>query len=531
MRGSKAYWEGELSSSALSTATALTALTLAGSNRANLQAGYDWLLQHQNADGGWGDTVRSYSNPSTTALCWAALGLRGITSERAENWIRQRTGSLSPEAVADSIIRRYGNDRTFSVPILTMCALSGKLGPGPESWREVIQLPFELAAFPPEFFSALRLPVVSYALPALIAIGLVKHKKAPTPNALLRCLRNGLTERTLKLLHRIQPTNGGFLEATPLTSFVLMSLAGAGLANIEVAKRAESFLVASQRQDGSWPIDTNLETWVTTLTVNSGHPIPDKQRLIDWLVNQQYKELHLYTNAPPGGWAWTSLPGGVPDADDTAGALLALQRLGASKDSAALGVKWLLGLQNADGGIPTFCRGWGELPFDRSAPDLTAHAIRAWSAWLPQLGTPDLKEAIRRACWYLAATQQKDGSWLPLWFGNQDHPNEENPVYGTSKVLQAIRGIRSLQNEYKKGVEFLTRAAPTLESVEELSLAVEAVPSKPLVQRLCDKIEAGNHHVPSPIGFYFAKLWYFEKMYPLIFARGALSHVQGLHLA
>ncbi|MEZ6048428.1 MAG: hypothetical protein R3C11_23220 [Planctomycetaceae bacterium] len=40
-------------------------------------------------------------------------------------------------------------------------------------------------------------------------------------------------------------------------------------------------------------------------------------------------------------------------------------------------MNWLLDLQNRDGGWPTFCRGWGALPFDRSAPDLTAHALRA----------------------------------------------------------------------------------------------------------------------------------------------------------
>ena len=26
-------------------------------------------------------------------------------------------------------------------------------------------------------------------------------------------------------------------------------------------------------------------------------------------------------------------------------------------------------------------------------------------------------------------------SWIPLWFGNQDDPREENPIYGTAKVL------------------------------------------------------------------------------------------------
>jgi squalene-hopene/tetraprenyl-beta-curcumene cyclase len=28
---------------------------------------------------------------------------------------------------------------------------------------------------------------------------------------------------------------------------------------------------------------------------------------------------------------------------------------------------------------------------------------------------------------------------------------------------------------------------------------------------------------PAPIGFYFAKLWYFERLYPLIFATAALN--------
>jgi len=27
----------------------------------------------------------------------------------------------------------------------------------------------------------------------------------------------------------------------------------------------------------------------------------------------------------------------------------------------------------------------------------------------------------------------------------------------------------------------------------------------------------------SPIGFYFAKLWYYEKLYPIIFTVGALN--------
>ena len=59
------------------------------------------------------------------------------------------------QAIAD----RYGKDRTFSVPILTMLSLAGRLGADP--WRLVPQLPFELAACPHRWFQWLRLPVGS----------------------------------------------------------------------------------------------------------------------------------------------------------------------------------------------------------------------------------------------------------------------------------------------------------------------------------------------------------------------------------
>ena len=37
-------------------------------HREHIDAGVKWLVAHQNADGGWGDTVKSFSNISTTML-------------------------------------------------------------------------------------------------------------------------------------------------------------------------------------------------------------------------------------------------------------------------------------------------------------------------------------------------------------------------------------------------------------------------------------------------------------------------------
>ena len=104
-------------------------------------------------------------------------------------------------------------------------------------------------------------------------------------------------------------------------------------------------------------------------------------------------------------------------------------------EAARAGIEWLLGLQNSDGGWPTFCRGWGKLPFDRSSADLTAHVLRGFAAWRHEPFAREFAPAVEPGFDYLERIQRQDGSWVPLWFGNQDDPGEENPIYGTARVL------------------------------------------------------------------------------------------------
>lgn len=576
-RNPAGHWEGHLSSSALSTATALFALSLYQEHHAAdlsplISGGIDWLLKNQNPDGGWGDTTVSHSNISTTALCWAALTVAAERSaaaiRAAETWLTRAAGSLQPDAIANTIAARYGKDRTFSVPILTLCALAGKLGQGPGAWARITQLPFELAALPQSWFRFIRLPVVSYALPALISMGLARNRHKPTRNPLTRLLRRLATSRVLKVLTQIQPKGGGFLEATPLTSFVVMSLIGADCADHPVVRHGVDFLIRSARPDGSWPIDTNLATWITTLSINAlasadrasmpAHLNPsERATLRDWLLNQQYRVRHPYTGAPPGAWAWTDLPGGVPDADDTAGALIALHHLGeinpAVTQAAESGINWLINLQNRDGGIPTFCKGWTNLPFDRSGADLTAHALQAWRIWRDQVNpalAARISKAETRALGYLARVQSPDGSWTPLWFGNQDASNEENRTYGTARVLIGLLTLSRLTPIASRAVQWLlTTQNPdggwggekgVISSIEETGLATHALamaaqaqascPDPPLLKAitkarnyLVQRTSAATQFPPTPIGFYFAKLWYFEREYPLIFT------IAGLH--
>jgi len=578
-RGDRPYWLGRLSDSALATATATTALHLAdpAANASRVERALTWLAADQNDDGGWGDSPDSPSNPSCTALVMAAHRICDRPIDPRGPAYLASTGGLA------AIPARYGPDRTFSIPIMTHAALAGLV-----DWSDVPPLPLELAALPRWSFRIGPMPVVSYALPALIAIGLVNLVHRPPRNVLVRMLRRSVTGRVLRRLATIQPASGGFLEAAPLTSFVTMSMVAAGRADHPVTRRALAFLHGAQRECGAWAIDENVSVWNTTMAVNAlGRGDEDT---LTWLLAQQNRTTHPYTNSPPGGWGWSHLPGSVPDADDTAGALLALTHLPAREEATAAAtdaLRWLLDLQNRDGGWPTFCRGWGKLEFDRSAPDLTAHALRALAIISPPnqdvrvarlarkpcrapSGTPHasgatqvasnlchpmssdtatqrrVHRAMAAGLRFLAASQRPDGSWLPLWFGSQHAADQANPVFGTARVLTAYRDLGLMDDKPALAARvYLTDAAAAdggwgaapgaPATMEETAVALDALagsddldedsPVRRGADWLAERIASGGMDAPNPIGLYFARLWYHERMYPITLSVGALRRV------
>jgi len=492
----------------------------------------------------------------------------------ATAWLSERAGGLSPGRISVAVRDVYREDTTFSAPILAMCALAGRLGEGSAAWGQVPPLPFEWAVVPRRLLRWLRVGVVSYALPALIAVGLARHRLAESTGrveaadilrgacrAVRGRVRQRVVPRALQLLGEIQPTNGGFLEAAPLTGFVVMCLKGAGYGDHTVVGRGTRFLAGAARSDGSWPIDTDLATWLTTASVAAlgeeglvylrAEQVSAVRR---WLMSQWVDLRHPYTCAPPGGWGWTDLPGSVPDADDTAGALLALRRLGPPDEPCGrcvgAGVEWLLGMQNRDGGVPTFCRGWGRLPFDRSSAEVTSHALRAVDEWYDAFGAAQrgrIDGFMQGAMNYLASEQRPDGSWLPLWFGNQQAPGKKSPVYGTARVVAGLRALTPGRLPHRD--ELVTRGRAWLvaaqnpdggwggsggvrSSIEETAVAVVALAGMDgggAVARgvawIVEHTEGGNRFPASPIGLYFASLWYSERLYPVIFTVEALRAV------
>ncbi len=577
-RDPRGFWEGRLASSPLATAVALCAFAGEDFDAGKRAKSFAYLDSTQNADGGWGDTEISKSNLAATLLVLSAHAAnRRVTRKTIEPFgtdeiLPARRASLARAqafveklgGLDDGLKNVYGKDLTFQVPIRMTAACAGLI-----PWTSVDALPFELALAPRGLMGALRLPVVSYALPALVTVGLARHANAPSWMLPLRWLRSFATERALDTILKMQPESGGYLEAIPITAFSLLGLKASGRGDHAISNNARKFLRDTQREDGSWPVEVHLSVWNTTRAIDALHAggllekaltQQERDTTRDWILAQQTKGKSVYSDAAAGGWGWNHLSGSVPDADDTSGAILALRALGISEEHEAMknGFAWLRSIQNENGGWPTFCRGWETLPFDKSAPDLTTHALRALGQ--PNFSAPDApdldfdiaeSDPHERGWEYLRRNQKDDGSFDPLWFGCEHAPHNLNSTYATTHALFALHAefeaigmckksdsmdawalgqpivdatsfLLSIQN--RDGGFGGCKSAPS--TAEETGLALRALAGSGVdnadtvcanaARWLVDHQRPDGSWNPAPIGFYFAVLWYYEELYPAV---------------
>ena len=94
--------------------------------------------------------------------------------------------------------------------------------------------------------------------------------------------------------------------------------------------------------------------------------------------------------------------------------------------------------------------------------------------------------------------QRSDGAWGGF-------KGSEPSIEETALALEALAGV--MENDID--------AQAKLETARDRA-----------AQWLVEQVESGAWTKPSPIGFYFAKLWYFEKLYPMIATVAALSRLR-----
>jgi squalene-hopene/tetraprenyl-beta-curcumene cyclase len=551
------HWAGTLSSSALATAMSCVALHLAGraglgAHAERIRRGRRWLLQTQHEDGGWGDAVVDPSNVNATSLALAALVLTAAEGDGDGPAGSPEEGEAEALARARARLEQFGGFAavgdpqrcTLSGPCRTVAALAGlmdartmkRLRP------EVILLPRRLRR------------TISTTFPAYLSLALLHSTLAPHP--LNRLPTYGRARRAaLAWLERAQGPNGSFEESAFLTSVIITGMIGAGQRDLPWLRPAIEFVVSSQREDGGWPIDRDLETFDTDMAVfalqEAGLAVPHAEQVADWLLARQFDAPCFPTGAGPGGWAW-AMPAGWPDADDTSYTIMALRRLGVSAHAPAIerGARWLEGMQNADGSWPTFVRN-SKMPFDHDCPYITGHVLSALQAagWLEK--HPRLLE---RALAYLRRAQRADGSFGSIWF--------REATAGTASVLEALadcglaqtpmaqrartyllgsqnedggwggrRGQASTAEETAWALLALLRGhiedAGGRASEDSLAPAIRAAVRRGVAWLVATQ-RANGTWVPAPIGLYYSAMWYSDSYYAISLPLQALARARAV---
>src|SRR5574344_1866420 len=203
------FWDGKLSSSALGVAVSVIAFHFYNSEqlRSEIDNGINWLMSNSNTDGGFGDSPESISNISTSLLCYSALHVTrnqhreaSTTTQKLAAYLKNAGIDVTSENIAKHILDFYKKDYTFSVPILTTCALCGI--PENDPFKPIPQLPFELALMPRGVYRFLNLSVVSYAIPALVAVGMAIFQQKPS-GRMMKAIRKQSIPKAMRLLEKI----------------------------------------------------------------------------------------------------------------------------------------------------------------------------------------------------------------------------------------------------------------------------------------------------------------------------------------
>lgn len=525
-------WTDRLSSSPMTTALALLALARSNqqAHRKRIQDGLAWLKRYQRDDGGW-SMADSYppSSPGTTAFAIAALH------------------ALDGDAVGAAIERAYAFIKASGGEDV----IPGMAGPGPRTWPAAAPIAWVLAGMrdprdqPYQPVEVMLLPQrwrnkVSIGLPGVLALGIMQSRSMPA--SLPRRIAQRLAEpRALTWLRSVQGPNGGVEECPMLSALMLLGLHAADVGQ-DIQDSSESYLVETQRPDGSWAVDRDLEISVTAYVVLALAECADVAReprlkpAREWLLSTQWKEPFTPLKIPAGGWSW-NVPSGWPESEDTAVVLSVLAKLGISRDHPAVakGLRWLGARQNRNGSWSEWVRNSSILN-DRPCPGVTAHVVMALQEYGMARGR---RSPIGRALHYFGRAQQPDGAVPSIWFRDSTH--------GTAKVLEAyadlgqidelvaVRARRWLlanqrpDGAWPSNVEVGVAGG----TVEETAWAVYSLlraGQSPwddqisiAIQWLADRQDTDGTWQPSPVGLYFDDLCYGDDLIAHTYALRALA--------
>jgi squalene-hopene/tetraprenyl-beta-curcumene cyclase len=498
------YWCGELEADSTLESDYILLHTLLGtSNQERFQKCANYILKHQNEDGGWGIYAGGPSNISACVKAYFALKLVGYSPEHPA-LVKAR----------DRILELGGVTEVNTFTKIYLCFL------GQYDYDAVPAIPPEIVLFPNWFwFNIYEISSWSRAILVPLSICYAKKpfKKIPAEMAIDELFVGGRDKSRMRLhwskkliswrnfflcldrlthwmeavhirplrsialkqaekwvLERFEMSDGlGAIYPSMLNAIIALRCLGYSLDDPQVIRAMDEFEKLGIEEKDTFRMQPCMSpVWDTAYALfalgEAGVPSDDPRmvKCADWILQKQVRTVGDWKvknpKGQPGGWYFEFNNEFYPDVDDSAMVALALTRVEHpngryQRESVQRAIDWIFSMQCKNGGWASFDKNndrmvFEHIPFadhnamlDPPTVDITGRILEMLATY----GYDKNHSAVKRAIKFVREEQEADGSWFGRWGVNY--------IYGTMLVLRGLQamGIDEHEPYIQQGAEWL----------------------------------------------------------------------------
>jgi squalene-hopene/tetraprenyl-beta-curcumene cyclase len=502
------YWCGELEADTTLESDYILLHTLLGTgDRTRFAKCANYILRHQNEDGGWGIYAGGPSNISVSVKAYFGLKLAGYKADHpALERARKRILELGGVTEVNTFTKIY------------LCFL------GQYDYDAVPAIPPEIVLFPNWFwFNIYEISSWSRAILVPLSICYAKKPLKKIPDEMgveelfvggrdksrmhlhwskkliswrnfflsldrlthwaervhIRPLRSIALRKAEKwMLAHFEMSDGlGAIYPSILNAIIALRCLGYSLDDPQVIRALDEFEKLGIEEDDSFRMQPCMSpVWDTAyaLFVLGEAGVRDiDARLVkcaDWILQKQVRTVGDWKvknpKGQPGGWYFEFNNEFYPDVDDSAMVCLALTHAEHpngryQRESIQRAIDWILSMQCRNGGWASFDKNnvrmvFEHIPFadhnamlDPPTVDITGRILEMLAAYGYDQSHPAVKKALK----FIREEQEPDGSWFGRWGVNY--------IYGTMLVL---RGLEAMAVDYHE--PYIQQAAEWLRMIQ-----------------------------------------------------------------
>jgi len=488
------YWCGELEADSTLESDYILLHTLLGtSNQERFQKCANYILRHQNEDGGWPIYTGGPSNISASVKAYFSLKLTGYKLDHAVL-----------ERARKKILELGGVTKVNTFTKIYLCFL------GQYDYDAVPAIPPEIVLFPNWFWFNIY-EISSWSRAILVPLSIVyakkPFKKIPDELAIDELYVGGRHRSRMRLewsdklvswrnfflvfdrlthwfeavhirplrwlalkkaeqwmLERFEMSDGlGAIYPAMLNAIIALRCQGYSLDDPQMIRALDEFEKLGIEEEDTFRMQPcKPPVWDTAyamFALGEAGLSPTDPRMVksaDWILQKQVRQAGDWTvknkKGKPGGWYFEFNNEFYPDVDDTAMVALGLAQVEHPNgryqlESVERAIEWVMSMQCKNGGWASFDKDndrmvFQYIPFadhnamlDPPTVDITGRILEMLATYGYDKNHPAVKKALK----FIRDEQEPDGSWFGRWGVNY--------LYGTMQVLRGLEAMGTDHHE------------------------------------------------------------------------------------